>query len=234
MAYAGASAIGWLWNGVLSHLSGEMWGSARWNFCSCGKADIGETCILPWVSLAYLKGASLAAQLFLVAPITQTHNLLILIFNLLHHDVQASYGNTAPCRAVSSTRLSLSLWTTSNCFSCMGIVIPITPFPIPTPFPIGPIAIDPPIVIDPFPFPIGPYPAGCPTHTINHSCPAMTLHCGPQPDCILIKTVTQPFHCPSPMPTVLAPCPTCHTGCETIVRTVTATCDEIIPTATAA
>ncbi|EHK48620.1 hypothetical protein TRIATDRAFT_93637 [Trichoderma atroviride IMI 206040] len=39
-------------------------------------------------------------------------------------------------------------------FSCMGIVIPITPIPIPTPFPIGPIAIDPPIIIDPFPIPL--------------------------------------------------------------------------------
>lgn len=121
----------------------------------------------------------------------------------------------------------------SNCFSCMGIVIPITPLPLPTPFPIGPIAIDPPIIIDPFPFPTQPYPAGCPTHTINHSCPAMTLHCGPQPDCILLKTVTRPCHCPLPMPTVAAPCPTCQTGCGTIVRTVTAVCTGIVPTPTA-
>ncbi|KAL6890945.1 hypothetical protein GGI43DRAFT_415196 [Trichoderma evansii] len=109
---------------------------------------------------------------------------------------------------------------------CMGIVIPITPFPIATPFPIGPIAIDPfPFPpVDPLPLPpIEPYPDGCPTHTINHSCPATVLHCGPQPDCIIQKTVTQPFHCPSPMPTVLAPCPSCHTGCGTIWKTVTAT-----------
>ncbi|KAL7921473.1 hypothetical protein ACQKWADRAFT_295170 [Trichoderma austrokoningii] len=113
----------------------------------------------------------------------------------------------------------------SNCFSCMSIVIPITPIPLPTPFTISPIAIDP------FPSPVEPYPTGCPTHTINHSCPATTLHCGPQPDCEILKTVTRPCHCPLPMPTVLAPCPTCHTGCGIIWRTVTAAC---APTATAA
>ncbi|PTB38365.1 uncharacterized protein TrAFT101_011529 [Trichoderma asperellum] len=117
---------------------------------------------------------------------------------------------------------------------CMGIVIPITPLPTPTPFPIGPIGIDPPIAIDPFPIPAEPYPAGCPTHTIQHSCPAMTLHCGPQPDCIILKTVTRPLYCPTPMPTVLAPCPTCHTGCGTVWVTVTPTGDKNVPLATAA
>ncbi|KAL7895161.1 hypothetical protein HDV63DRAFT_132720 [Trichoderma sp. SZMC 28014] len=109
---------------------------------------------------------------------------------------------------------------------CMGIVIPTTPLPLPTPF-TGPIAVDPPIIIK-------PYPTGCPTHTINHSCPAMTTHCGPQPDCEILKTVTRPCYCPLPMPTVPAPCPTCRTGCGTIYTTVTAVCTGDAPTPTAA
>ncbi|KAK0760922.1 hypothetical protein N5P37_005863 [Trichoderma harzianum] len=71
------------------------------------------------------------------------------------------------------------------------------------------------------------YPEGCPIATIPATCPLIDLkHCGPHPNCELLKIVTKPCDCPAATPTVLAPCPTCQRGCGTIYRTVTAECTQ--------
>ncbi|KAL7791915.1 hypothetical protein V8C37DRAFT_381735 [Trichoderma ceciliae] len=71
------------------------------------------------------------------------------------------------------------------------------------------------------------YPEGCPVATVRRIClPLTTRHCPPRPNCELLRIVTQPCDCPTPMPTVAAPCPTCQTGCGTFYRTVTADCAQ--------
>ena len=68
----------------------------------------------------------------------------------------------------------------------------------------------------------------CPTATVTAPngifCPLLT--CGPQPDCIILKTITEGCVgkcCPSATPTVTVPrtCPTCRTGCGTSFTTTT-------------
>lgn len=72
----------------------------------------------------------------------------------------------------------------------------------------------------------------CPTVTKPATgiifCPLQTP-CGPHPDCILLKTVTEGCAgkcCPEKTPTVTAKpsCPTCQTGCATSFTTTTEGC----------
>ncbi|KAL6864271.1 hypothetical protein J3F83DRAFT_743194 [Trichoderma novae-zelandiae] len=74
-----------------------------------------------------------------------------------------------------------------------------------------------------------PYRQGCPLVTIPPlRCPPLVLHCGPHPNCELLKIVTKPCDCPTTTPTVVAPCPTCQTGCGTIYQTVAAECTQSV------
>ncbi|KAL7801350.1 hypothetical protein V8C44DRAFT_346209 [Trichoderma aethiopicum] len=73
-----------------------------------------------------------------------------------------------------------------------------------------------------------PYREGCPAVTIPPTRCHPLQHCGPQPNCELLKVITKPCDCPTTTPVMVAPCPTCRTGCGTIYQTVTAECTQSV------